>query len=150
MAILKDHDMEPYTTSSSGFLLKYRVKMPASHFTSTGQSGSNILPSKQQPTTMIGLVVALKNQTLVQLLLDAEMNVHSDEATVPLLTIAMLHQNEGIVQALLTALLTLGGVRQWALFLIVHGASGSIPGWSRSVQCGLRHCKAQHSQWWAY
>ena len=53
---------------------------------------------------MIGLVVALKTQTLVQLLLDAEMNVHPDEATVPLLTIAMLHQNEGIAQALLTAL----------------------------------------------
>ena len=53
---------------------------------------------------MIGLAVSLNNQALVQLLLDAEAEVHPDEATVPPLTIAVLHQNKGIVQALLTAL----------------------------------------------
>ena len=52
---------------------------------------------------MIGLAVALKNQPLVQLLLDAEAEVHPDKATVPPLIIAVLHQHEGIVQTLLTA-----------------------------------------------
>ena len=39
---------------------------------------------------MIGLAVALKNQPLVQLLLDAEAEVHPEEATVPPPTIAVL------------------------------------------------------------
>jgi hypothetical protein len=105
MAILKDHDMEPYTTSSSGCLLKYPCQNACLTFLLLqAKVDPNILPPKQQPTTMIGLAVSLKNQALVQLLLDAEADVHPDEAIVPPLTIAVLHQNEGIVQALLTAL----------------------------------------------
>ena len=105
MAMLKDHDIEPYTSSSSGFLLKYPCQNACLTFLLLqAKVDPNILPPKQQPTTMIGLAVALKNQALVQLLLDAEAEVHPDEATVPPLTIAVLHQNEGIVRALLTAL----------------------------------------------
>jgi hypothetical protein len=105
MAMLKDHDMEPYTTSSSGFLLKYPCQNACLTFLLLqAKLDPNILPPKQQPTTMIGLAVSLNNQALVQLLLDAEAEVHPDEATVPPLTIAVLHQNKGIVQALLTAL----------------------------------------------
>ena len=83
---------------------------------------------------MIGLAVALKNQPLVQLLLDAGWG--------PPLTIAVLYQHEGIVQALLTARADPGGTRQLALSLIAHGASRSIHGRSRLVLCGWQHCKA--------
>ena len=66
MAILKDHDMEPYTTSSSGFLLKYPCQNACLTFLLLqAKVDPNILPPKQQPTTMIGLAVALKNQALV-------------------------------------------------------------------------------------
>ena len=50
---------------------------------------------------MTGLAVALKNQALVQPLIDAKAEIHP---IVPLLTIAVLHQDKEIVQALLTAL----------------------------------------------
>ena len=104
MAMLKDHDREPYTTSSSSVSLKYPCQDACLTFLLLqAKVDPNILPPKQQPTTMIGLAVALKNQPLVQLLLDAEAEVHPDEATVPPLIIAVLHQHEGIVQALLTA-----------------------------------------------
>ena len=105
MAMLKDHDVEPYTISNPGFSLKYPCQNACLTFLLLqAKVDPNILPPKQQPTTMIGLAVALKNQTLVQLLIDAEAEVHPDEAIVPPLTIAVLHQDKEIVQALLTAL----------------------------------------------
>ena len=105
MAMLKDHDIGPYTSSSSVPLLKYPCQNACLTFLLLqAKVDPNILPPKQQPTTMIGLAVALKNQALVQLLLEAEAEVHPEEATVPPLTIAVLHQDKGIVHALLTAL----------------------------------------------
>ena len=95
VAMLKDHDIEPYTTSNSGFSFKYPCQNACLTFLLLqAKVDPNILPPKQQPTTMIGLAVSLNNQALVQLLLDAEAEVHPDEATVPPLTIAVLHQNE--------------------------------------------------------
>ena len=50
MAMLKDHDMEPYTTSSSGFLLKYPCQNACLTFLLLqAKVDPNILPPKQQP-----------------------------------------------------------------------------------------------------
>ena len=101
MAMLKDHDVEPYTTTNLASRSSIRVKMPALPLILQAKADPNVLPPKQQPTTMTGLAVALKNQALVQPLIDAKAEVHP---TVPPLTIAVLHQDKEIVQALLTAL----------------------------------------------
>ena len=57
----------------------------------------NILPPKQQPTTMLELAVALGSSNLVQLLLDAGATVTSEESLVSPLVIAVLHRHRGNV-----------------------------------------------------
>ena len=63
----------------------------------------NILPPKQQPTTMLELAVELGNSNLVQLLLDAGATVNLEVGVVPPLMIAVLHRHRGNVQSLLNA-----------------------------------------------
>ena len=66
-------------------------------------ANSNILPPKQQPTTMLELAVELGNSHLVQLLLDEGATVNPEGSVVPPLMIAVLHRHRGNVQLLLDA-----------------------------------------------
>ena len=104
MAILKDMTWSRIQPPVRVFCANTVSKCLPHIFTSTGQSGSQHPPVEAATDDHDRFGSSFEEPDLVQLLLDAEMNVHPDEATVPLLTIAMLHQNEGIVQALLTAL----------------------------------------------
>ena len=66
-------------------------------------ANSNILPPKQQPTTMLELAVELGNSHLVQLLLDEKAKVHPEGDAVPPLMTAVLHRHRRNVQLLLDA-----------------------------------------------
>ena len=82
----------------------------------------NVIPPQQVPTTMLNLAVALRNRSLVGLLLEAAAEIALKEARVPPLIIAVLHQDQGIVQLLLAARanpwqeVSLGAIldRQWS------------------------------------
>jgi hypothetical protein len=104
LAMLKDHDPEGYMATNTMSPIKYPCPNACLTFLILqAKADPNILPPKQQPTTMIGLAVALRNQALVGLLLDAAAEVHPDEAMVPPLIVAVLHQDKENVQALLSA-----------------------------------------------
>ena len=105
LAILRDHDPEDYTVAKDTRPIKYpSPKACLTFLILQAKADPNILPPKQQPTTMIALAVALGNQALVELLLGAGAEVHPEAAMVPPLTIAVLNQDRRIVRALLRAL----------------------------------------------
>ena len=105
LAMIQDHDSEDYTMAKDTRPLKYPSPNTCLTFLILqAKADPNILPPKQQPTTMIGLAVALGNQALVNLLLGAGAEVHPEAAMVPPLIIAVLNQDRDNVRALLRAL----------------------------------------------
>ena len=84
LAMLRDHDSEDYTVAKDTRPIKYpSPKACLTFLILQAKADPNILPPKQQPTTMIGLAVALGNQALVELLLGAGAEVHPEAAMVP-------------------------------------------------------------------
>ena len=88
----------------------------------------NVIPPQQVPTTMLSLAVALRNRSLVGLLLEATAEIYCKEARVPPLITAVLHQDQGIVKLLLDARanpwqeVSLGAIldRQWCRWDFSH------------------------------
>lgn len=76
VAMLKDYDPEDYAIARPGDAIKHPSKQAfLTYLILQAKVHPDILPPKQQPTTMIGLAVALKNHAL-KLLVEAEATVH--------------------------------------------------------------------------
>ena len=104
LAMIQDHDSKDYTVAKDTRPLKYPSPNTCLTFLILqAKADPNILPPKQQPTTMIGLAVALGNQALVKLLIGAGAEVHPEAAMVPPLIIAVLNQDRNNVRTLLGA-----------------------------------------------
>ena len=105
IAILKDNDPEDYALARPGKAINHPSQQAClTYLILQAKVHPDVLPPKQHPTTMLGLAVALKNHALVKLLVEAEAMVHPEEALVPPLTVAVLHQERAIVSTLLNAL----------------------------------------------
>ena len=63
----------------------------------------NTIPPQQSPTTMLGLALALRNISLVSLLLEAAADTTCKEDRVPPIVTAVLHQDRPIIALLLGA-----------------------------------------------
>ena len=103
LAIFRDNDTDAYAYQASKNLGFPRPGVSLTHLLLQALADPNILPPKQQPTTMLELAVELGNSNLVQLLLDAGATVNPEVSVVPPLMIAVLHRHRGNVQSLLNA-----------------------------------------------
>jgi hypothetical protein len=103
LAIFRDNDTDAYAYQASRDLRFPRPGVSLTHLLLQALADPNILPPKQQPTTMLELAVELGSSHLVQLLLDAGATVNPEVSVVPPLMIAVLHRHRGNVQLLLDA-----------------------------------------------
>ena len=103
LAIFRDNDTDAYAYQASQDLRFPQPGVCLTHLLLQALADPNILPPKQQPTTMLELAVELGNSDLVQLLLDAGATVTPEVSLVPPLMIAVLHRHRGNVQLLLNA-----------------------------------------------
>ena len=76
LAIFRDNDTDTYAYQASRDLRFPRPGVSLTHLLLQALADSNILPPKQQPTTMLELAVELGSTHLVQLLLDAGATVN--------------------------------------------------------------------------
>ena len=104
LAMLRDHDHDDYMAPVPMTTVKYpSTTVCLTHLVLQAKACPNIVPPKQQPTSMIGLAVALGNHDLVDLLLNSTAAVHPETDTVPPLVIAVLNEHQRNVQSLLSA-----------------------------------------------
>ena len=103
LAIFRDNDNDAYAYQASRDLHFPRPGVSLTYLLLQSLANPNILPPKQQPTTMLELAVELGNSHLVQLLLDEGATVNPEGSVVPPLMIAVLHRHRGNVQLLLDA-----------------------------------------------
>ena len=101
LAMLRDHDHDDYVAPVKMTEVRYpSTSVCLTHLVLQAKASPNIVPPKQQPTSMIGLAVALGNQDLVDLLLNSAAEVHPEIDTVPPLMIAVLNEHQRNVQSL--------------------------------------------------
>ena len=100
---ISSNDTDAYAYQASKDLRFPRPGVSLTHLLLQALADPNILPPKQQPTTMLELAVELGSSNLVQLLLDAGATVNPEVSVVPPLMIAVLHRHRGNVQSLLNA-----------------------------------------------
>ena len=103
MAIFRDNDSDTYKFQASKDLHFPRPGVSLTYLLLQSLANPNILPPKQQPTTMLELAVELGNSHLVQLLLEERAMVHPEGDAVPPLMTAVLHRHRKNVQLLLEA-----------------------------------------------
>ena len=103
LAIFRDNDNDAYAYQASRDLHFPRPGISLTYLLLQSLANPNILPPKQQPTTMLELAVELGNSYLVQLLLDEGATVNPEGSVVPPLMIAVLHRHRENVQLLLDA-----------------------------------------------
>ena len=103
LAIFRDNDSDAYKFQASGDLHFPRPGVSLTYLLLQSLANPNILPPKQQPTTMLELAVELGNSSLVQLLLEEGATVNPEGDVVPPLITAVLHRHRGNVQLLLDA-----------------------------------------------
>ena len=103
MAIFRDNDNDIYKFQASKDLHFPRPGVSLTYLLLQSLANPNILPPKQQPTTMLELAVELGNSDLVQLLLEERAMVHPEGDAVPPLMTAVLHRHKINVQLLLEA-----------------------------------------------
>ena len=92
LAIFRDNDTDAYAYQASRDLRFPRPGVSLTHLLLQALADPNILPPKQQSTTMLELAVELGSSHLVQLLLDAGATVNPEVSVVPPLMIAVLHR----------------------------------------------------------
>ena len=78
LAIFRDNDSDTYKFQASKDLHFPRPGVSLTYLLLQSLANPNILPPKQQPTTMLELAVELGNSHLVQLLLDERAMVHPE------------------------------------------------------------------------
>ena len=100
LAIFRDNDTDAYAYQASRDLRFPRPGVSLTHLLIQALADPNILPPKQQPTTMLELAVELGSSRLVQLLLEAGATVNPEVSVVPPLMIAALHRHRGNAQLL--------------------------------------------------
>ena len=103
LAIFRDNDSDTYKFQASKDLHFPRPGVSLTYLLLQSLANPNILPPKQQPTTMLELAVELGNSHLVQLLLEERAMVHPEGDAVPPLMTAVLHRHKINVQLLLEA-----------------------------------------------
>ena len=103
LAIFRDNDSDTYKFQASKDVHFPRPGVSLTYLLLQSLANPNILPPKQQPTTMLELAVELGNSHLVQLLLDERAMVHPEGDAVPPLMTAVLHRHRRNVQLLLDA-----------------------------------------------
>ena len=92
LAIFRDNDIDAYVYQASRDLHLPRPGVSLTYLLLQSLANPNILPPKQQPTTMLELAVELGNSHLVQLLLDEGATVNPEGSAVPPLMTAVLHR----------------------------------------------------------
>ena len=103
LAIFRDNDTDAYAYQATTDLRFPQPGISLTHLLLQALADPNILPPKQQPTTMLELAAELGNSNLVQLLLETAATVTSEESLVPPLMIAVLHRHRDNTQLLLNA-----------------------------------------------
>ena len=98
LAIFRDNDNGAYAYQATKDLRFPQPGVSLTYLLLQAQADPNVLPPKEQPTTMLALAVELGNKNLVQLLLEAAATVTSEESLVPPLMIAVLHRHRGNVR----------------------------------------------------
>ena len=100
LAIFRDNDSDTYKFQASKDLYFPRPGVSLTYLLLQSLANPNIIPPKQQPTTMLELAVELGNSHLVQLLLEERAMVHPEGDAVPPLMTAVLHRHRKNVQLL--------------------------------------------------
>jgi hypothetical protein len=103
LAMFRDNDNGAYAYQATKDLRFPQPGVSLTYLLLQALADPNILPPKEQPTTMLALAVELGNRNLVQLLLEAAATVTSEESPVPPLMVAVLHRHRDNVQLLLHA-----------------------------------------------
>ena len=103
LAIFRDNDNGAYAYQATKDLSFPQPGVSLTYLLLQALADPNVLPPKEQPTTMLALAVELGNKNLVQLLLEAAATVTSEESLVPPLMTAVLHRHRGNVRVLLHA-----------------------------------------------
>ena len=103
LALLRDNGSGAYAYQATTDLRFPQSGVSFTHLLLQALADPNVLPPKEQPTTMLALAVELGNRNLVQLLLEAAATVTSEERLVPPLMTAVLHRHRDNVQLLLHA-----------------------------------------------
>ena len=103
LAIFRGNDSDTYKYQASRDLYFPRPGVSLTYLLLQSLADPNILPPKQQPTTMLELALELGNSHLVQLLLDEGATANPEGEVVPPLMTAVLHRHRGNVQLLLDA-----------------------------------------------
>ena len=93
LAILRDNDTDAYVYQASTVLRFPQLGVSLTHMLLQALADPNILPPKQQPTTMLKLAIELGSSKLVQLLLEAKASVTPDDSSIPPLLIAVLYRH---------------------------------------------------------
>ena len=103
LAIFRDNDNDAYKFQASRDLHFPRPGVSLTYLLLQSLANPNILPPKQQPTTMLELAVELGNSDLVQLLLSEGAMVNPEGTVVPPLMTAVLLRHRENIQLLLDA-----------------------------------------------